>query len=250
MDNTKHVEVGVVARNQAGQAEILVCSVPAPAPGGPGGGQHLDRACQQVQAMGYQTIAAFDSSEPAFAVIADGRKYKAFFDDATEALQDAIVPDRECSGADMLSEIDQLFGRHNAQEQVYIAFSADGYWSNADGWSAEARWATLFRDRAPLQALQNSGALSIITLALDRLQDVAALPTLEDLEAAADAALARARKHQFPIDEANAAEVMSEELALAGASPVAAATPMLRSFLLHTQAKEAESQSSRSAERG
>lgn len=242
-------EVGVVVRNSAGRTEIALCPVAAEA--GSGREQKHLAARRRMEALGYETLIVFDNADPAFAVLVTGRKYKQFFDDAVVSLQDAIVPNRPCSGADMVDWVGEVFGRHAAGEEVYIAASADGYWSNRDGWSGDASEATLERDPAQLSQLQCAGALVILELRLDALDDMQELPSIDDLEAYAGDAIERAQKHGFAINENNAAEVLAEEMRLAGQTVPAVAQPLLGAYMLHAQrVARAETENVRPCERG
>lgn len=248
MDAKQEIEVAVLARNAQGQTDFIVCRIEADA-AQIADGTHFVQANRQVQQRGFQPLAAFDSAAPAWQVLANGLKYKRFFDDATEILQDALVPERDCSGADTISLIDELFKRHHADEVAYVALSADGYWSTQSGWIDDPQWATLVRDAAQLQQLQNRGALAVLAIRLDRLDDLLQFPGLADLQHAAEGALARSQRYGFAIDENNAAEVLTEELALSQFTPASAATSLLGPYLLHVQQQDREELARRSAER-
>ena len=235
------MQLAVCARNAGGACELVLVEVHATA-AQCHDGDHYDLALVAAQERGFDPIVAFGPGDPAWDTMQEHRVFKAFFDSATEALQDALVEGRECSGADIISEVGQLFTADEIGEQyVYVAASADGYWCNADGWGGEAQDAGLFRDPEFLRHLVASSEVVPIGLRIDQLDRLQDFPSIDDLQDAMTRLQLRAREYGFTIEPMRGHELLTEELQLTGAeAPPVATWEFLRAFVANALAKAAE----------
>lgn len=241
------IRVAVLCTDANGAPDFFFCAVPADRCN-VDEGEHYDQAKALCAAEGFGPLHAFDEKDPAWKAITRDHPYKEFYADAVSTLQDCLVDGREPSGADIISEVSELFQRAELTP-VFIAVSADGFWNNTDGWVESATQAHLAGTAQDFDGLIGTN-VTVVQLDLKDVISEALLdriPDVETLHVAAENAIERSRKYGFTISQDNAVEVLTEELQMDGCDMdvVAKLGQVLHSVMLNTLATAQESRSPR-----
>lgn len=223
----KKIEVAVLCENANGAPEFSFHCLEV-TQGQYDEGQHYELAMADARDAGYEPKAAFDDQDPAWLLVKEHRQYKAFFNRAVDALKGGFIGDSPVSGADMVDHVAELFTKtlEDPAIVIFCAASAEGFWSNADGWVGRIENAFFTVDP---QAFKDLSGTDIVVLGMNgqQIDGISDVPDFDDLwHAAADAA-ERGRKFGFSIGPDNAVEVMREELSLGGHSLPAFMDPVL-----------------------
>jgi hypothetical protein len=236
--STESIEVAVVGENANGAPEIMFYTISCGAEA-ISNGEHYDLARAQALANGYEPKVAFDSTDPAWAIVREQRRYKAFFTAAFETLQGTFVGQQSCSGADTVDAAAQLFvgALSESPVRLYLAASADGYWNNHDGWGGSADHAFLTPDPTKFKGLVGD-CVTVIELSSAQLDEISGFPEIEEIIGAAEDAVERGQKYGFAINNTNALEVMVEELGLVDKGAPACLADFLAKVVLNVSAAE------------
>lgn len=219
--------VAVVGLNKSGQAEIGFYSIEVSDPDAVLG-KHLQLAKARFMEEGKVPQIAFDKNSPAWAAFKGQDSASSVYRDITykviNRLQDCLIPDREVDGGDLVDTVSDLLhgivledlpaaGEPN---DLFVIHGPGGYWK--DGCLMEE--ITITVDPQTAEKLASSPLYSVAKCGPDLLEQIDMVPSETSLVDAAEAALERAEKYGFAIDDSNAAEIMREELALSGLDDV------------------------------
>lgn len=216
------IKVGVMGTNAQGKAEVAFYDVDGTEDDIALGG-HLQQAKERFFEEGKVPQIAFDKHDPAWSAFSGvapvGAVYREITYKVMEELQDCLIPDRDVNGADLVDKVQHLLQGILTEDlpaagepnDLFVIHGPGGYWR--DGGLVEEITVTMNPKTA---ADLGSSPLYTVAKCSQDLLELAGAPAETDLVDAAEAAFERAGKHGFSITEENAAEVMREELALAG----------------------------------
>lgn len=183
-------------------------------------GDHYDMAKDLAEEDGYEPKIAFDENDPAWRAFQPANSvYKTLYLEMLQTCQAAVIGDQDCPGADFVNDVAHTLVAHlkNALPEAgedprfYFVLGPDGY----NGGCGDLLDVVLQTNPESL-ALDCAPPAAVIglTRAQVNLFLRSGMTAISELRDCASEAVKRGEKYGFAISEANAAEVMREELAV------------------------------------
>jgi hypothetical protein len=244
------IKVMVLGHNSAGAADKYVVSVLSTEYEREHG-VHYEQAKSLAKEAGYEPCMCIDEDDEVWGQLQPKPVYQELLEKLIVDFQHVYLPGFDCNGGDLVEDLAEQFQQiltvdmpaAEAPAELCFVFK-DGSYLNGDEEQNPSEIPRCALYNAEVERLAESGAIVVKVNPAELIDGDLTVPTSAELEEAAAGAKRRAEEYGFAIDESNAADVMSEELAQFGHHIGTGFAPLLQAAYFHHKNTQADAERS------